>query len=154
MSLGVTEHFSIYEFACRDESHTPYPVGVEDMEAPGRHWLSSRLLPLCQMLEVIRKGCSDRHIGITSGYRTDAYNARIGGAKKSQHCQGRAVDIQVEGMPPSEVHAIILALYSTNNLKNLGGIGLYSGWCHVDIRPRVNDHLCTWFGTRIGSEIT
>ena len=32
---------------------------------------------------------------ITSAYRSAAYNASVGGAKKSQHQQGNAVDVRL-----------------------------------------------------------
>ena len=34
---------------------------------------------------------------ITSAYRSASYNASVGGAKKSQHQQGFAVDVRLRG---------------------------------------------------------
>ena len=36
-------------------------------------------------------------IRISSGYRSKALNAAIGGASSSQHCQGEAIDIDMDG---------------------------------------------------------
>ncbi len=45
--------------------------------------------------------CIREHFGkpvhITSGYRTAAHNAAVGGSKSSQHLLGRAADFYVEG---------------------------------------------------------
>ena len=35
----------------------------------------------------------DRPMKVTSGYRSVAYNKKIGGAKNSNHCKGLAIDI-------------------------------------------------------------
>ena len=46
--------------------------------------------------------CIREHFGkpvvITSGYRTAAHNAVVGGAKSSQHLLGRAADIRVPSL--------------------------------------------------------
>lgn len=36
---------------------------------------------------------------ISSGYRSAALNAAIGGASSSQHCKGEAIDIDMDGTP-------------------------------------------------------
>jgi hypothetical protein len=38
-------------------------------------------------------------IHISSGYRSKELNAAIGGASSSQHCQGEAIDIDMDGSP-------------------------------------------------------
>ena len=74
---------------------------------------------------VVLLQCIREHFGkpvhITSGYRTAAHNAAVGGSKSSQHLLGRAADFYVEG-----------------------GIGRYpkdakhpkrsTGWVHIDTR--------------------
>ena len=53
--------------------------------------------------------CIREHFGkpvvITSGYRTAAHNAVVGGAKSSQHLLGRAADIRVPGVSVEDVAA-------------------------------------------------
>lgn len=143
MSRAISPHFSLGEFACHDG--TPYPDG----------WVDERLRPLCALLETIRDACDGRRVTILSGYRTAAYNEGLrdadgsgtGVAKASQHIQGRAADIAVDGLAPSEVHATILVLYRAGRLRALGGLGLYRAWCHVDIRE--GDHLAQWTGAGV-----
>jgi uncharacterized protein YcbK (DUF882 family) len=128
----MSPHFTVQEFRCKDG--TDYP----------KAWVSSRLEELCGVLEDIRTACGGRAITITSGYRSPAYNRKIGGARNSQHCEGRAADIKVAGMPAKKVHAICLELHTAGTIR-LGGLGLYPSWVHVDVRP---GSLRRWGGSR------
>ena len=85
--------------------------------------------------------CIREHFGkavtITSGYRTPAHNAKVGGSKSSQHLLGRAADIQVAGVSVEDV-----AAYAESLMPDWGGVGRYpvkagraKGWGHVDTRP-------------------
>ena len=84
--------------------------------------------------------CILEHFGkavvITSGYRTAAHNAKVGGAKSSQHLLGRAADIRVQGVSVEDV-----AAYAESLMPDWGGVGRYpmkvgraTGWVHVDTR--------------------
>ena len=84
--------------------------------------------------------CIREHFGkavvITSGYRTAAHNAAVGGAKSSQHLYGRAADIRVQGVSVEDV-----AAYAESLMPDWGGVGRYpvkagraNGWVHVDTR--------------------
>ena len=140
MSLPLTMHFELAEFACHDG--TPYPS----------EWIQDRLVPLCTMLEVIRSELGGRVVYIVSGYRTGDYNASLAAnghhvAGHSQHTDGRAADIKAEGMAASDVHAAIERLQADGRLPLLGGLGKYPGWTHVDIRHKPADgHLARWTG--------
>jgi uncharacterized protein YcbK (DUF882 family) len=134
----ITEHFAVAEFACHDG--TAYP----------EEWITDRLTPLCRQLEVIR-AVLGTPVHVLSGFRTEAYNAKIGGAKFSQHKQGRAADITVEGFLPDYVHQTILDLYLDGKIS-IGGLGQYPTFTHVDIRPiAVDGHLAQWTGGRTAS---
>lgn len=92
---------------------------------------------------VVLLQCIREHFGkpvhITSGYRTAAHNAAVGGSKSSQHLLGRAADFHVEGVPVAAV-----AAYAETLLPSRGGIGRYpkdakhptrkTGWVHIDTR--------------------
>ena len=89
---------------------------------------------------VVLLQCIREHFGkpvvITSGYRTAAHNAVVGGAKSSQHLLGRAADIRVPGVSVEDV-----AAYAESLMPDWGGVGRYpvkagraTGWVHVDTR--------------------
>jgi uncharacterized protein YcbK (DUF882 family) len=113
----VTPHFSKHEFVCKDGS---------------THEISTRLL---SMLEAIRV-----HFGypvtIMSGYRSPAYNIKVGGAKESYHVSGRAADFKVIGpVTLDEVYAWCCKVWP------ISGVGKYPrgkkggwGWVHIDDR--------------------
>lgn len=110
--------FKVRELRCRDGSDT---VMVDET--------------LTVVLQCIREHFG-KPVTITSGYRTAAHNAAVGGAKSSQHLLGRAADIRVEGVSVEDV-----AAYAESLMPDWGGVGRYpvkagrtTGWVHVDTR--------------------
>jgi zinc D-Ala-D-Ala carboxypeptidase len=132
--MKITDHFDLEEFVCRDG--TPYP----------EQWIEERLRPLCVVLEVVRfeVGGGHRPLLIVSGYRTDHYNALIGGAPRSQHPKGRAVDFTIPGVKPFIVQELVQKIDEAGRIR-IGGLGRYAGFTHIDIRPRAKSApLVTW----------
>ena len=110
--------FKVRELRCRDGSDT---VMVDET--------------LTVVLQCIREHFG-KPVTITSGYRTAAHNAAVGGAKSSQHLLGRAADIRVQGVSVEDV-----AAYTESLMPDWGGVGCYpvkagraTGWVHVDTR--------------------
>lgn len=110
--------FKVRELRCRDGSDT---VMVDET--------------LTVVLQCIRDHFG-KPVTITSGYRTAAHNAAVGGAKSSQHLLGRAADIRVAGVSVEDV-----AAYAESLMPDWGGVGRYpvkagraTGWVHVDTR--------------------
>ena len=69
-------------------------------------------------------------LSITSGYRNPLLNKRVGGAQKSQHMQGNAIDIKIPGATAAETADFIKKASSVG----FGGIGGYRpGSVHVDV---------------------
>ena len=108
-SVKLSENFKVSEFACHDGSDT---VLVSD--------------ELVVLLQKIREHFG-KAITINSGYRTTAWNAKNGGAPKSQHLLGKAADITIAGVTPLQI-----AQYA--EFLGAGGIGLYQSFTHVDVR--------------------
>jgi uncharacterized protein YcbK (DUF882 family) len=148
----MSRFFTVDEMRCH--SGAEYP----------REWVDDRLAALFGVLDAIRDAW-DAPIVVVCGYRTAAYNealakasaARNGGvsgvALNSQHIQGRAADVRpaaptVERV--AELHRVTRHLFDTGRLPALGGLGLYPGWIHVDVRAKVNGKLATWGGTGAG----
>lgn len=90
------------------------------------------IIELAKNLQVLRNAVN-KSISITSGYRSPEHNAKIKGAKDSQHVKGTAADIKVAGMTPKEVALVIEGLIEKGKIKQ-GGIGIYPSWVHYDIR--------------------
>ncbi len=135
--IRVTAHFARSEFDQRQWSGGPrkiYPT----------KWVVERLIPLCEALETLRADLGGPRIHILSGYRSEEYNKAISGAPRSQHVEGRAADIRVEGVPAGEVHEAMLRLCMGGRVPQVRGLGAYPSFTHVDIRPTVR--LVRWGG--------
>lgn len=134
--MRLTQRFDSFEFRQKTRHRLPEVLYPEV-------WYNTRLAPLCRALEAIRAALgSDPAIKILSGYRTPKYNAKIGGARRSQHLAGAAVDIEVAGFSPMTVHDAALDL---GHQGFLSGLGLYPGFVHIDVRP---GPLVRWRGSR------
>jgi hypothetical protein len=134
--LKITPHFSLGEFERPARPKKGFPTA-----APyPAEWIESRLRPLCEALEIVRARIG-KPIRIISGYRDPAYNAAIGGARKSQHMAGMAVDVVVDGMRASAVHRLVLGFHEGGEII-IGGLGLYENFVHIDIRTA--DRLVRW----------
>ncbi len=136
----------------------PSEFNSHDGESYPVAW-ADRLAALCSQLDVIR-GDWGGPLRIVSGYRSPVWNARVGGAQASQHMQGLAADIapmvSAGAMHAScvDLHARIWRLIAEGRLPLIGGVGAYTHWAHVDIRPKPHDgHIAKWNGTGIGSEV-
>jgi len=71
-------------------------------------------------------------VRVNSGFRDPARNAAAGGAKKSQHTHGNAIDFDISGFSDDQKRALLGAA-----IKNGGrGIGIYPSGnsLHVDVR--------------------
>lgn len=131
--MQLTEHFNLAEFA------QPELYGCAMAEYPSE-WVEERALALAYILEEVRAELGDKPVEISSGYRTPEFNGALlkAGypvARNSQHCLGLAVDIVVPQRVPMEVYSAALGLHRLGVVR-IGGLGLYSGWVHVDIRPQ------------------
>jgi uncharacterized protein YcbK (DUF882 family) len=115
----ITENFSLEEFNCKDGKLIPNNV-------------LPNIIELAKNLQVLRNTVN-KTITITSGYRSPEHNAKVKGAKDSQHVKGTAADIKVKGMTPKEVALVIEGLIESKKMKQ-GGIGIYPSWVHYDTR--------------------
>lgn len=109
-AVKLSANFKVSEFACKDGSDTVFI-------SPG----------LVTVLQKIRD-----HFGkpviITSAYRNDAYNKKVGGADYSQHKYGMAADINISGVSPATIAKFVETI-----MPNSGGVGIYNSFVHVDV---------------------
>ena len=123
-AVKVSEHFYSTEFDCHGSGCCSQTKVNDKLPAH---------------LEIIRSHFN-APITITSPYRCETHNRRIGGAVGSRHSRGDACDIVVKGIPPRTV-----AQYC----ESIGilGIGLYETlndgyFVHIDER----DYKSFWYG--------
>ena len=117
--MQLTENFNLNEFNCNDGT----PVPEEFI---------SNVKKLAEQLQVLRDYIKEP-IHLNSSYRHPAYNQRIGGKPNSQHLTASAADITVRSMSPRKLKGVVEKLIKQKKLW-FGGIGLYPGFLHVDIR--------------------
>lgn len=107
----LTTNFSRAEFACR------CGCGLDTIHHD-----------LVVILQAIRDHFA-RPVQIASGLRCPARNAKVGGARNSQHLTGHAADIVIDGVTPRAV-----ASYAAGLMPGWGGIKAYPRFTHIDIR--------------------
>lgn len=119
MINGPSKNLSWKELACKDG--TPYP----------EEWRNNRAIQLAEVFEYIREQWN-KPIVVVSAYRTKSWNIKIGGAKGSQHLEGRALDLKPpQGVSINEFYNTIRSLV---NVTAIRGLGRYPTFVHVDVR--------------------
>ncbi len=116
MRVQLSPHFFREEFACK----CPGNCGADTVDAE-----------LLDLLEEVRQEFSGNPITITSGHRCEYWNTLQGGSAHSEHLVGRAADFRIQNVDMHEVYDY-LDLSRPEHL----GLGLYSGWIHLDTRAQ------------------
>jgi hypothetical protein len=96
---------------------------------PGNPQVVYGIVRIAQALEDIRQIYGDRPITINSWYRPRAINAAVGGASRSRHLQGDAVDFNVSGLHPHDVYRRLDSWWG-----NRGGLASATSFTHLDSR--------------------
>ena len=151
-SRGPSDHLTWDEMACHDERKTPYPEDLRE----------DRGVQLAGLFELMRYALGDAPLRILSAYRSPDHNRKVGGARKSQHVQGRAIDIATPaGVSYEKFHARVHDITKHRKLASvaidvggysriftlaytLGAVGYYPWGVHLDTRPRTNRRLVAW----------
>lgn len=110
--IKVSTNFSLHEFQCTGSGQVHDHV-----------MLCEDLLDRLQKLRT----AIGRPIIINSGFRCPIRNTQVGGSPTSQHLQGRAVDIRVNGITPVQIAAAAEGV-------GFKGIGTYNTFVHLDTR--------------------
>jgi putative chitinase len=126
--MQLSEHFNLKEFT---KSETAIRKRIDNTPGPEH---AQNLKIVCEkILEPVRKHFG-KPVRINSGYRGPALNAAVGGSSKSQHCNGEAVDFEIDGLANPELakwvsqncdfDQVILEFYDPKEGPN-------SGWVHA-----------------------
>lgn len=116
------KYFSAREFI-------PYFKRTLNTIPPKSKW--ENIVPTLRVLDKLREEIK-QPIRVTSSYRSDKYNKKVGGASKSQHKEFTAIDFQVDGANPCWLVGRLRRLRRLGEFE--GGIGEYKTFVHVDTR--------------------
>jgi putative chitinase len=126
--MQLSEHFNLKEFT---KSETAIRKRIDN--TPNLEHTNNLKLVCENLLEPVRKHFG-KPVRINSGYRGPALNTAVGGSAKSQHCNGEAVDFEIDGLANPELakwvaencdfDQIILEFYDPKEGPN-------SGWVHA-----------------------
>lgn len=124
----LSEHFSLKELT---RSETATRKGIDNTPSPDH--LHNLSLVCKNILEPVRNHFG-KPVQINSAYRGPKLNAAVGGSSKSQHCNGEAVDFEIDGFPNPDLakwvvencdfDQVILEFYDPKEGPN-------SGWVHA-----------------------
>jgi len=127
--MQLSEHLSLAEVT---KSDTAKRRGVSNMPTEA-HIANFKLLAE-NIFEPIRNHFG-KPIFISSGYRSAELNKAIGGAASSQHCQGEAIDIDMDGRPGGITNKMVFDFIKENlNFDQLiweFGTDANPDWVHV-----------------------
>jgi len=130
---GPSKNLSWAELACKDG--TPYP----------EQWRTTRARDLAAAFEAVRDAVG-LPLVVLSGYRTSAHNRAIGGARASQHVEGRALDLlPPRGWTVTQLAAVVAGVPAVR------GIGVYPTFVHLDVRP--SERRAVWRGGRVDADV-
>lgn len=127
--MDLSKFFTLEELT---RSDTAEREGIPNDPDPGA---LEHLRALCAtLLDPLREAIG-RPIRVNSGYRGPALNARIGGAKKSQHLEGKAADIQSPGMSVLDLFKTIIRLNLPFDQLIYEAQSRTVKWVHISFDP-------------------
>ncbi len=129
--MQLSKNFNLVELT---KSQTAERKGIANDPSPD-HQENLRLL--CErVLQPIRDHFN-HVVTVSSGYRSSALCAAIGGSIDSQHTQGMAADFEIYGTPNNEVFNWVKEnlMYDQMILEFWNEDEPNSGWLHVSYNP-------------------
>ena len=123
--IRVSKNFALSEMT---KSATAERLGVDN--SPNSIHLVNLTHLAIHILQPVRDQCGV--ITINSGYRSPALNAKVGGSKTSQHCNGQAADFESFSTPNPDLAKWIAKNLEFDQLilEFYDGVDPNSGWVH------------------------
>ena len=129
LDYKLSDHFTLGEFI---KSQDAIRNNIDNY--PDDEYIANMVLLCTYALEPIRKYFG-KPVSISSGYRSVELNAKIGGSKTSDHCFGKAADIEIVGVDNKVLFdwckvnlaykQLILEFYTDDQPS--------SGWLHISL---------------------
>lgn len=136
--MQLSPNFSLKEMT---RSDTATRMGHANQ--PGEKEIANMKLLCEKVLQPIREHYG-KSVKVNSGFRHPEVNASVGGSKTSDHCQGQAADIEIDGVANGD-----LAAWVRDNLTFRQCILEFytqgvpdSGWVHVSYVEGDNKKQC------------
>ena len=111
------------------------------------------LVNLCNLiLQPVREEFGP--IRINSGYRSPTLNAKVGGSKTSQHCNGEAADFESSSISNPELAAWIAKNLDFDQLilEFYDGSDPHSGWIHCSYKKDGSNRAKTLTALRVNGK--
>ena len=127
----LTANFSLHELT---KSETALRMGFDN--TPGEAETEALRLLADKVLQPVRDHFG-KGVKCNSGFRSAESNQAVGGSRTSDHCLGRAADIEIPGVPNAELAQWIMDnLEYTQLILEFYTPGIPdSGWVHVSYDP-------------------
>jgi len=126
--IGPAFDLGLWACHCGCKGHEVWPARLE--------LVYDRVRTIQRVLR--EQGYTKVTLELLSGYRCQAHNRKVGGARNSKHMLGQAADLRPVGC---SVVALCVAARVVRGEQG-GGIGLYARFVHVDVRKA----KANWWG--------
>jgi hypothetical protein len=132
--MNLTQNFTLAELTRSDYARRH---GLDNSATPD---IIDNLRKLAGVLERVRLACGAPVI-VSSGYRSPAVNAGVGGSRSSAHMQGMAADFTVLGQTPKQTAQVLATLASQLDFDQL--ILEFDAWVHIGIADKPRRQVLT-----------
>ena len=129
--MNLSANFSLHELT---KSETALRMGFDN--TPGEAETENLRLLCEKVLQPVRDHYG-KGVKVNSGFRSPESNSAVGGSKTSDHCLGRAADIEIPGVANADLAQWIMDnLDYTQLILEFYTPGIPdSGWVHVSYDP-------------------